>query len=575
MDQPEDDKTRAINPLIGTKLAGQYTILGIIGEGGMGMIYHARQDIVDREVAIKILPPTLAHDDVNVQRLAREAKALGRLSHANIVTTYDYGQTEKNEPYIVFEFVNGENLQTYLARRGPLPFREAVPLFVQIADAMKYAHANGIVHRDLKPQNIMVVENDGKSSIKVLDFGIAQNKNDSQRLTRAGEIWGSPNYMSPEQCTGDPVDHLSDIYSFGVLMFRTLSGQLPFSGKSFAETVSKKLNEPVPFFGSLDLPEGILIPDYLEEIVVKCLRRYPDERYQSMADVKMSLLAFAKGENIEEGVADIFSGEGTGSKTIALTKPKLQTTSKTRVERATAAHSTDKISGKTSGVTSIQTTGVRKANLTGAVSQTKVKAAAGGIDWTKFKPFVLPILAFTIVCVAVVAILMAGIEIDRNYIRPATTQSPQKLSAPDTKNAVAPQAVQIAVPVQKDGPPSAPVPVPASASAPSPAPVPKLVPPLEGAPVSQVAPADSITAPSALPVQKKGLPRQNQQASSETSRHKRPSVKKARHELEAHHAARHDADSANASGDSVVIHHYARDREGNGFYEQFGGAGGH
>ena len=132
------------------------------------MIYRGRQEMVDRDVAIKFLPQALAHDQINVQRLAREAKALGRLSHANIVTTYDFGFTDKQEPYLVFEFVDGESLQAYLARRGSLPFSESVPLFIQLADAMKYAHANGVVHRDIKPHNIMVAEADGKRSIKIL-----------------------------------------------------------------------------------------------------------------------------------------------------------------------------------------------------------------------------------------------------------------------------------------------------------------------------------------------------------------------------------------------------------------------
>jgi serine/threonine protein kinase len=298
VDDSGDSTSKVANPMIGKKLGGQYTIVSIIGEGGMGMIYHGRQDIVDREVAIKFLPQALAQDEINVQRLAREAKALGRLSHPYIVTTFDFGFTDKKEPFLVFEYVDGESLQNYLARLGALPYRQCVPLFIQLADAMKYAHAAGVVHRDIKPHNIMVVEKDHKTSVKVLDFGIAQMKSETQKLTRAGEIWGSPNYMSPEQCVGDPVDHLTDIYSLGVVMYRTLSSVVPNTGRSFAETVSKKLNQPVPFFSSLELEKPVDVPPGLEEIVIKCLRRYPDERFQSMGDLKKALVAFAREEKI-------------------------------------------------------------------------------------------------------------------------------------------------------------------------------------------------------------------------------------------------------------------------------------
>ncbi len=275
-----------------------------------------------------------------MQRLASgRPKALGRLNHANIVTTYDFGFTPKQEPYLVFEYVDGESLQSYLARRGPVPYRECVPIFMQLADAMKYAHTNGVVHRDIKPHNIMIVEKEGKVTAKILDFGIAQMKSETQKLTRAGEIWGSPNYMSPEQCVGDPVDHLTDIYSLGVVMYRTLSGVVPNTGKSFAETVSKKLNQPVPFFGSLELDKPVDIPTGLEEIVIKCLRRYPDERYQSMADLKGALALFAKQENIFDGAASgQFSDEakaGQVAKTASVTRPvgRPDTSSKTDTVR--------------------------------------------------------------------------------------------------------------------------------------------------------------------------------------------------------------------------------------------------
>jgi serine/threonine-protein kinase len=378
VDEQGDITTKAVSPLIGTKLGGQYTVMAMIGEGGMGMIYRARQDIVDREVAIKFLPQALAQDEINVQRLAREAKALGRLTHANIVTTFDFGFTDKHEPYLVFEFVDGESLQVYLARRGCLPPVECVPMFIQLADAMKYAHANGVVHRDIKPHNIMVIEKDGKTIVKILDFGIAQMKSESQKLTRAGEIWGSPNYMSPEQCVGDPVDHLTDIYSLGVVMYRTLSGVVPNTGKSFADTVSKKLNSPVPFFGSLELEKPVEVPEGLEEIVIKCLRRHTDERIQSMADLKTALVAFAQQANIPDGSVSLSYGENIQSdkaaKTLSVTRPN-------------TLHKPDKASHNSrSATTSKQNRSTASAAKSGAQS--------------KFAPFKLPLIALLSVVLA-------------------------------------------------------------------------------------------------------------------------------------------------------------------------------
>lgn len=294
-----DNTSRSVDTLIGTKLGGQYTVTSLIGTGGMGSVYRAHQDMMDRDVAIKFLPQELTEDENNVQRLAREAKALGRLSHPNIVTTYDFGFSDKKEPYLVLELVDGGSLDKELKTLGYIPFGASVPIFLQLADAMKYAHTNGVVHRDLKPHNIMIIRKDGKTTAKILDFGIAQLESETQKLTRVGEIWGSPYYMSPEQCSGEEVDHRSDIYSLGVVMYRTLSGQLPHKGDNFTDTVNKKLTQPAPFFAMLKLPESQAVPQDLEEIVMKCLRRKPSERFQSMAELKDALTVFEKAHALD------------------------------------------------------------------------------------------------------------------------------------------------------------------------------------------------------------------------------------------------------------------------------------
>lgn len=427
-EDPGDRTAMTVSPMIGVTLGDQYLITGILGEGGMGMIYRGRQLVVDREVAIKFLPQDMAHDQINVQRLAREAKALGRLSHPNIVTTYDFRFTDKQEPYLVFEFVDGESLQTYLARRGSVPFAESVPLFIQLADAMKYAHANGVVHRDIKPHNIMVIEADGKTSVKILDFGIAQMKSESQKLTRTGEIWGSPNYMSPEQCTGEEVDHLTDIYSLGVVMYKTLSSQLPHSGKSFAQTVSQKLTEPVPFFASLELAKPVVVPEVLEEIVIKCLRRDRDERYQSMAQLKTALVDFAIKAGIIEG--DNTGKYGGGNKEFQ------KSANNTNVNRPNTLSKPVKAVGGSKGSAG------KSADQVKSGSTSRATAAGAGPVKKKLPAWVLPVVALLGVLVVAAIGMLCGVEFEANTVKSGPSPKP-----PD--NALHPQPAAN-VPAQQD-----------------------------------------------------------------------------------------------------------------------------
>lgn len=274
--------------LVGERIANAYLVTGILGAGGMGNVYRARQEAMGRDVAIKILPLELAQDEVAVQRLAREAKTLGQLNHPGIVTTYDFGFTAGGEPYIVLELVEGNTLHKILEKEKYLGAARAVPLFIQICEAMSYAHNHGLVHRDLKPANLIVGVRDGVEFVKILDFGIVKLTRESQQITKAGEIWGSPYYMSPEQCTGGIVDNRSDIYGLGVVMYRTLCAALPHQGASFAETIAHKLHQEAPPFAEI-APHLEILPE-LEAIVLKCLDINPDERFPSMQKLRAELL---------------------------------------------------------------------------------------------------------------------------------------------------------------------------------------------------------------------------------------------------------------------------------------------
>lgn len=281
-------KQATVADLIGTRVGHAYVLTGVLGTGGMGNVFRASQETIGRDVAIKFLPLEIATDATAVQRLGREARALGQLNHPGIVTTFDFGFTEKREPYLVLELVEGKSLQTILDQEKRLEMARALQIFVQICEAMSYAHSQGIIHRDLKPLNIMIGIREQFEFAKILDFGIVKLTSEVQQLTKSGEIWGSPFYMSPEQCTGGTVDNRSDIYSLGVVMFRSLTGEVPHRGASFPETIARKLSEYPPSFESI--APGLNLPEKLEAVVLKCLQKNPDERFATMQELRAELL---------------------------------------------------------------------------------------------------------------------------------------------------------------------------------------------------------------------------------------------------------------------------------------------
>lgn len=274
------------HPMLGVAL-GQYRIDDVIGGGGMGVVFRAYQETVDRHVALKLLPPELAGDATNVLRLEREAKALARLNHPNVVTTFDFGLTPSGQAYLVMELVNGKSLEEVLKETTILDSDRALRIFIQIAEAMRFAHEQGIVHRDLKPHNVMLSTVPMKDFVKVLDFGIVKVAQDSQQLTQIGDVMGSPLYMSPEQCTGKAVDLRTDIYSLGVLMYQCLTGKFPFQGINLPDTVQKKCKDPIPTFESM--APDLIFPNGLEDIVRRTLQVEPSKRYQTMAHLKEAL----------------------------------------------------------------------------------------------------------------------------------------------------------------------------------------------------------------------------------------------------------------------------------------------
>lgn len=281
------------DPLIGTVLAGNYEILEVLGQGGMGVVYRGKHSLMERIVAIKMLLSQLISDTNSVKRFQQESKAAARLKHPHIIDVYDFGISPAGQPYIVMEFLEGTPLSDLIKKEGQIGVERSIKLIAQACDALDHAHKQGVVHRDLKPSNIVLTQYDEeKDYVKVVDFGVAKlievgNNNEGQRLTQAGEVCGSPVYMSPEQCMGQDLDARSDIYSMGIVLYETLTGKLPILGKTMVDTMSKHISEPpVPFN---EARPDLYIPERLEWVVLKAMAKDPAQRHQTMEEFKLDL----------------------------------------------------------------------------------------------------------------------------------------------------------------------------------------------------------------------------------------------------------------------------------------------
>jgi eukaryotic-like serine/threonine-protein kinase len=228
--------------VIGDMIAGRYELQEVVGTGGMSTVYRAHDRLLERTVALKVLHPHYGSDTEHAQRFRYEARAVAQLSHANIVTVIDRGESDGHQ-FIVFEYVDGENLKQLCSRRGPLPVRDAVGLTLQIASGLAFAHAHGIVHRDVKPQNVLV-DADGRA--QVTDFGIARSLDAEHGMTLTGTVLGTSDYLSPEQASGTPVTPATDVYSLGVVLFELLAGEVPFPGDNVVAVAMRHLHERPP-----------------------------------------------------------------------------------------------------------------------------------------------------------------------------------------------------------------------------------------------------------------------------------------------------------------------------------------
>jgi len=291
-----------VDPMIGRTFDEKYRLDEKLGVGGMGTVYRATHLLIDRPVAIKVLNSRFVEDEAAQIRFRREARAAGRLQHANAVTVTDFGTTADGYVYLVMELLQGRTLRDVLAREAPLETARAVSVMLQISDAVGAAHQAGIIHRDLKPANIFIVQRpDTPASVKVLDFGIAKlaaealEDDDHMTLTQVGVMIGTPRYMSPEQCDGVQLTPASDVYSLGIILYEMLTGMTPFTGSTpLAVAMKHSTTPPLP-------PSEIVaaIPPAIEQLVLHALEKNPADRPANAQEFRSELYATAERLGLE------------------------------------------------------------------------------------------------------------------------------------------------------------------------------------------------------------------------------------------------------------------------------------
>ncbi|MFT5353171.1 MAG: serine/threonine protein kinase [Polyangiales bacterium] len=288
-DVEEEEK---VDPLIGRVLSGLYRVTGRIGEGGMGTVYNALHVHLNKPFAVKVLAERIAKNQDAVERLRQEAQAASSIDHDNIVDVVSFDATPDGRVYLVMELLEGTSLGD-LVDRGPMDLVRALPIHYQLCDAIGAAHDNGIVHRDLKPDNVFIVRKANADFVKVLDFGISKvksNEAEQVRMTKTGQLMGTPLYMSPEQAKGEmSVDHRADIYSMGVMLYEMLAGRPPFEGGNYFQLLWKHGNElPIPL--AEVCPS---VPANVSDAVMRSLSKDPADRFQSTAQFRAALVGAA------------------------------------------------------------------------------------------------------------------------------------------------------------------------------------------------------------------------------------------------------------------------------------------
>lgn len=278
------------DPLVGALLQGRYRIIRRIGEGGMGIVYEAEHVLIEKRVALKVLRDDFSNRPDVVERFRQEAKSASRIGHENIVDISDFGETPSGASYFVMEFLQGRDLAHVLTAQGTLDSERALRILLQCCRALGAAHHKGIVHRDMKPENIFLTERDGNSDfVKIVDFGIAKMSDvetagaPGRKLTKTGMIFGTPEYMSPEQAAGKQLDHRVDIYAIGVILFEVVTGRVPFVGDTFMGILTQHMFGVPPSLREVN--PNVQVSPNLESVIYKALSKDANDRFQSMEEI--------------------------------------------------------------------------------------------------------------------------------------------------------------------------------------------------------------------------------------------------------------------------------------------------
>ncbi|HSS79767.1 MAG TPA: protein kinase [Gaiellaceae bacterium] len=278
---------------MGELIADRYELAELVGTGGMSSVYRAHDRLLERDVALKVLHEQFTADTDYVERFRREARSVAQLSHPNIVTVIDRGEQDGRQ-FIVFEYIDGENLKSLVEREGALPEDEAVRLTLQVARGLGFAHDNGLVHRDVKPQNVLL---NGAHQAKVTDFGIARSLDVKGGLTQTGTVMGTSDYIAPEQARGAHVDEQSDIYSLGVVLYELLTGEVPFPGDNFVAVAMRHINEPPPSVRE-HRPD---VSPRVDAAIRRAMAKEPRDRFGSMNEFCAELTASLAPESDTSG----------------------------------------------------------------------------------------------------------------------------------------------------------------------------------------------------------------------------------------------------------------------------------
>jgi tRNA A-37 threonylcarbamoyl transferase component Bud32 len=308
---------RPSSSIIGTKLSGRYRLEAKLGSGGMSTVYLARDETLDRQVAVKVMHREMSEQEDQLERFRQEARAVAKISHPNVVSVIDAGE-DGGHPYIVFEYVEGETLKQRISRIGALDVQEAIAYAIEIARGLSIAHARNLVHRDIKPQNVLI---DDEGRAKLTDFGISRQL-EQDGMTATGRVLGTTDYVAPEQAMGRPVDPRSDIYSLGVVLYEMLTGQVPFQADSQVGVAMKHVNEDLPDV-QRRRPE---VSAAVALVVERATAKEPGERYQSVGEMTDDLETALEVEAARAGGTH---GEAT-SVLDALPPPKRKLAGRTR-----------------------------------------------------------------------------------------------------------------------------------------------------------------------------------------------------------------------------------------------------